>query len=374
MATDALISGTATKPPGAGEPLADTRFYLYGESAQVSTALKHYLAGRGAQVFPVARLADLAPSEEFDNVLLVHITAEQGLARRLLDLKTGFPATRILLLHEFSDRGKIDSDILASSDQLLEKPFTRANLEKALTRFRFHPLTGRTVYLYGAENEADEGTLKRLGLTVLRRMPENPARVAFDLGVFSPPALDNAFREALKNFRAAYADVPVFLLYDPQVPGVLDSAVLNEVAYLVQRPVRRDVLRQKLIAYFEQPQQDRRKNPRKQGISQLWISAYNTELGTTELFESPFLIDISRSGLSFQSHVEYPEEQLMAVWIVSEDYPDKIIDLRGNIRWARKDSNTEIGGAQMFKYGVEFNADESEGFLNFAKMIAMHAG
>ena len=318
--------------PATAEPLADTRFFLYGESAAVGNALSHYLAGRGAQVTPVTRLAELAPAEEFDNVVLVHISAEQGLARRLLELKTAFPATRILLLHEFSDRGKVDADILASADQLLEKPFTRAHLEKALSRFRFHPLTGRTVYLCGAENEADEGTLKRLGLTVLRRLPENAGRVAFDLGVFSPTALDETFRTALKTFRAAYADVPVFLLYDPQVPGVLDSAVLNEVAYLVQRPVRRDVLRQKLIAYFEQPQQDRRKNPRKQGISQLWISAYNTELGTTELFESPFLIDISRSGLSFQSHVEYPEQQLMAVWIVSEDYPDKIIDLRGHVR------------------------------------------
>gem|GEM_PF-4683398 len=373
MAADPLNIVTAAAPQNAEEPLADTRFYLHGESETVGTALTRYLSGRGAQVFPIARLGELIPAEEFDNVVLVHITAEQGLARRLLELKKGHPATRILLLHEFSDRGKIDADILASADQLLEKPFTRAHLEKALTRFRFHPLTGRTVYLYGAEHEAEEGTLKRLGLTVLRRLPENSSRVAFDLGVFSPAALNDSFRSALKTFRDAYADVPVFLLYDPQVPGVLDSAVLNEVAYLVQRPVRRDVLRQKLIAYFEQPQQDRRKNPRKQGISQLWISAYNSELGSTELFESPFLIDISRSGLSFQSHVEYPEEQLMAVWIVSEDYPDKIIDLRGNIRWARKDSGADAG-AQLYKYGVEFIADESEGFLNFAKMIAMHSG
>lgn len=374
MAADLQNLVTVVNPQNPEDPLADTRFYLYGESIAVGDAFAQYLAGRGAQVIALSRLSDLTPAEEFDNVVLVHIAAEQGLARRLLDLKSGYPATRILLLHEFSDRGKIDADILASADQLLEKPFTRAHLERALARFRFRPLTGRTVYLYGAENEAEEGTLKRLGLTVLRRLPENSARVAFDLGVFSPAALDETFREALRTFRAAYADVPVFLLYDPQVPGVLDSGVLNEVAYLVQRPVRRDVLRQKLIAYFEQPQQDRRKNPRKQGISQLWISAYNTELGTTELFESPFLIDISRSGLSFQSHVEYPEEQLMAVWIVSEDYPDKIIDLRGNIRWRRKDSGAESGGAQLYKYGVEFTADESEGFLNFAKMIAMHSG
>ena len=374
MAADPLNVVTPSASPAAAEPLADTRFFLYGESTAVGNALAHYLAQRGAQVTAVTRLGELTPAEEFDNVVLVHISAEQGLARRLLELKTAFPATRILLLHEFSDRGKIDADILASADQLLEKPFTRAHFEKALSRFRFHPLTGRTVYLCGGENEADEGTLKRLGLTVLRRLPENAGRIAFDLGVFSPAALDETFRAALKTFRAAYVDVPVFLLYDPQVPGVLDSAVLNEVAYLVQRPVRRDVLRQKLIAYFEQPQQDRRKNPRKQGISQLWISAYNTELGTTELFESPFLIDISRSGLSFQSHVEYPEQQIMAVWIVSEDYPDRIIDLRGHVRWRRQDAGAEAAGAQMYKYGVEFIADESEGFLNFAKMIAMHSG
>ncbi len=374
MAADASKSVTATSQHSAEQTLADTRFYLYGESANVSAALSQYLSGRGAQIIALSRLSELTPAEECDNVVLVHIAAEQGLARRLLDLKNKYPTTRILLLHEFTDRGKIDADILASTDQLLEKPFTRTHLEKALARFSFHPLTGRTVYLYGAENGDEEGTLARLGLTVLRQLGENAASANFDLGVFSPTALNDVFRAALETFRTAHADVPVFLLYDPQVPGVLDSRVLNEVAYLVQRPVRRDVLRQKLIAYFEQPQRDRRKNPRKQGISQLWISAYNTELGTTELFESPFLIDISRSGLSFQSHVEYPEGQLMAVWIVSEDYPDRIIDLRGHIRWARKDAGIEAGGTQLYKYGVEFIPDESEGFLSFAKMIAMHSG
>ncbi|MFO1471067.1 MAG: hypothetical protein U1F27_08535 [Turneriella sp.] len=146
MAADPLNVVTPSASPAAAEPLADTRFFLYGESTAVGNALAHYLAQRGAQVTAVTRLGELTPAEEFDNVVLVHISAEQGLARRLLELKTAFPATRILLLHEFSDRGKIDADILASADQLLEKPFTRAHLEKALSRFRFHPLMGRTVF------------------------------------------------------------------------------------------------------------------------------------------------------------------------------------------------------------------------------------
>lgn len=355
------------------EPLADARFFLHGESASVSAAIAGYLTERGAGAVRLNRLSEFTPVDDYDNVLVVHITAEPGLPRKLAQLKSNFPATRILVLHEFSDHGKIDAEILACADHLLEKPFPRGNLDKALERFRFHPLTGRTVLLITSEkNSFEDGLLKRLGVRVTRDFSDGASTI--DLGVFVPSALDETFRQTLRSFRVANADVPVFLLYDPQVPGVLDAEILNEIAYLVQRPVSRDVLRQKLIAYFEQPQQDRRKNPRKQGISQLWISAYNSELGTTELFESPFLIDISRSGLSFKSYVHYSENQLMAVWIISEDYPDKIIDLRGNIRWVRDEGSAEPGSTKLFKYGVEFTRQETEAYLNFARMIAMHSG
>lgn len=353
-------------------PLADTHFFLSGEAAAVSNALGNYLARQGADVSQLSRVTDLKASDEQDNVLVVHLGADSALAHKLGEIKKLNPTLRVMLLHEFTDRGGIGADVLAFTDQLLEKPFTTAHLEKALSRLRFHPLAGRIIYLGTADNYGDLSLLTRLGAQVLRELPEVTAKVSVELGVFSPDALGSEFRSALKSFRAQFPDVPVFLLYDPQVPGVLDAEILNEVAYLVQRPVRRDVLRQKLIAYFEQPQQDRRKNPRKQGISQLWISSYNEELGTTELFESPFLVDISRSGLSFMSRVEYPENQMMAIWVVSEDYPDKILDLRGHIRWQRRE--TAADGAQLFKYGVEFAAQESEAFLSFARMIAMHSG
>lgn len=69
---------TAVNPPHAKEPLADTRFYLHGESPAVAGALAQYLSGRGAQVIALSRLGELIPAEEFDNVVLVHITAEQA--------------------------------------------------------------------------------------------------------------------------------------------------------------------------------------------------------------------------------------------------------------------------------------------------------
>lgn len=358
-----------------GEPLSDTRFYLHGESPAVAEAVADYLSERGAQVARLNRLNDFTHNDDSAAVLLVHIAAQAGLAQRLGRLKAEFPSVRILLLHEFTDRGRIDSELLGVADQLLEKPFSRTHFDKALARFRFHPLTGRNVYLFApAGAQTEEHILRALGATTLRRLPDSATKLAIDLGIFAPAALDADFKSALRHFRTSYENVPLFLLYDPQMPGVLDSEILSEIAYLVQKPVQRDTLRQKFIAYFEQPQRDRRKNPRKQGISQLWISSFNNEIGTTELFESPFLIDISRSGLSFQSHVEYPENQLMAVWIVSEDYPDKILDLRGHIRWKKSESVPGDANARLLKYGVEFTQNNSEAYLNFARMIAMHSG
>ncbi len=357
----------------AQQPLTDTNFFLHGESAIVTGALGRYISAQGAQVTEVARLDDLRPSDDVENILVVHYSANAGLAVKLPRLKQDYGSLRVLLLHEFVDRGKIEMGVLSATDHLLEKPFTQLNLEKALTQFRFRPLSGKSVFVFqnGGDTLADS-LLKALGAEVIEKLPGDKKDLPLELAVFSPAALDDTFRAVLTEFRASYADVPVFMLYDPQAQGVLDSAILNEIAYLVQKPVTRRALREKILAFFDQPQRDRRKNPRKKGISQIWISAFNAELGAPELFESPFLIDISQSGLSFQSYMDYRENQAMSVWVISEEHPDKIIDLKGEIRWRRHEA-TDVPGA-AFKYGVEFTKQNSVSYNSFARMIAMHAG
>jgi len=354
-------------------PLADTVFFLHGESAPVTDSLAGYLEARGAETLRLGRLEDLRLREDTEGVLVVHYSGASGLAQKLPGIKKKNSLLRVLLLHEFVERGRIDHTLLAHIDHTLEKPFSRASLEKALAQFSFYPLTGRNIFLFTPGSDTTESSLlTRLGATVLTRLPESGMKLPIELAVLSPESINPEFRELLSNFRAAYPDVPCFMLYDAQAPGVLDADILNEIAYLVQKPVARGILRQKLLTYFEQPQQDRRKNPRKKGISQVWISAFNIDLGTTELFESPFLIDVSQSGLSFQTYVDYAENQLMAIWVVSEEYPDKILDLRGHIRWKKSETAPEGGYGKAFKYGVEFIRHESEAYLTFARMIAMH--
>ena len=356
----------------AQHPLADTQFFLHGESDIVTRALAAYMGARGAQVTAVPRLDELRPPEDTENVLVVHYSPAAGLAVKLPRLKNDYGSLRVLLLHEFTDRGKIEGGVLSATDHLLEKPFTQSNLEKALAQFRFRPLAGRHVYVFQNADAQPESLLRTLGAIVVGAAALEAEKPPIELAFFSPAALDDGFRAALAGFRAAYPDVPIFMLYDPQAPGILDSAILNEIAYLVQKPVPRRALREKILTFFDQPQRDRRKNPRKTGISQIWISAFNPELGTPELFESPFLIDISQSGLSFQSYMDYRENQTMSVWVVAEDHPDKIIDLRGEIRWRRHDAAEAAGAA--FKYGVEFTKQNSPGYTSFARMIAMHSG
>jgi hypothetical protein len=58
----------------------------------------------------------------------------------------------------------------------------------------------------------------------------------------------------------------------------------------------------------------------------------------------------------------------MAIWIVAEEYPDKIIDLRGHIRWKKHDGEP----TSVFKYGLEFTRQDSDAYRTFARMIAMH--
>jgi hypothetical protein len=354
-------------------PLADTVFFLHGESAAVTESIAQYLEMRGAETALLGRLEDLKLRDDVEGVLVVHYSGAVGLAAKLPLLKKRYSLLRVLLLHEFVERGRIDHTLLAHVDHMLEKPFSKSSLEKALTQFGFHPLTGKNVFLFAPGPDTTEASLlARLGATVLTRLPDSGVKLPIEIAVLSPESINPEFRELLQAFRAQYPEVPCFMLYDAQAPGVLDAGILNEIAYLVQKPVARGALRQKLLAYFEQPQQDRRKNPRKKGISQVWISAFNIDLGTTELFESPFLIDVSQSGLSFQTYVDYAENQLMAIWVVSEEYPDKILDLRGHIRWKKSDPTPEGSYGKAFKYGVEFIRHESEAYLTFARMIAMH--
>lgn len=355
------------------QPLTDTNFFIHGESEIVASALGRYIGAKGAQVTQLVRLEDLHPPEDSESVLVLHYSAVAGLSAKLPRLKRDYSSLRVLLLHEFVDRGKIEGGVLSATDHLLEKPFTGASLEKALVQFRFHPLSGKSVFvLQSGDDTFAESLLKALGASVFAKLPGDNPKLPLELAVFSPSALDDDFRATLVEFRKTYADVPVFMLYDPQAPGILDSTILNEIAYLVQTPVNRRALREKILAFFDQPQRDRRKNPRKKGISQIWISAFNPELGTPELFESPFLIDISQSGLSFQSYMEYRENQAMSVWVVSEEQPDKIIDLKGEIRWRRHETGEQVKAE--FKYGVEFTKQNSPEYLTFARMIAMHTG
>src|SRR5688500_13600169 len=105
-----------------GSALADTHFFLHGEEPEVSAAIGRYFSARGAAVTELPRLEDFAPPRNTENVLVVHYTAATELASRLPQIKREFSPLRVLLLHEFTDRGKIENRVIEATDQMLEKP------------------------------------------------------------------------------------------------------------------------------------------------------------------------------------------------------------------------------------------------------------
>lgn len=349
--------------------LENTRFFLVGETPEVAAALGAYLAERGAKAQIAGKLDEIELADSAENVIIAHFSGATDLAQKIAELKKNPAGPKLILLHEIAERGKIGTALLSLTDHLLEKPFTVQSLEKALATLKFEPLSERSVYAFAPTgNEPAIQILKSLGARLITEAGAIDTKAPPELAVMIPRAIDDTFRTALAVFRQFCPEVPIFLLYDPQAEGTLDSAILQEVAYLVQQPIAKSALRQKLLGYFEQPEKERRKNPRKKGISQVWISAFNLDLGVPELFESPYLIDISQSGLSFQTHIRYHEGQLMAVWVVAEEYPDKIIDLRGHIRWIKQEGDA----GKFFKYGLEFTRQDSDAYRTFARMIAMH--
>src|SRR4051812_204208 len=127
------------------QSLLDTHFFLHGESEPVTRALTRYFGAEGADTTELARLDDLHPPPDVENVLVVHYSGAPGLAQNLPRLKKEFGSLRVLLLHEFTERGHIEGGILSATDHLLEKPFTQSSLKKAIDQFRFHPLAGKSI-------------------------------------------------------------------------------------------------------------------------------------------------------------------------------------------------------------------------------------
>ena len=358
----------------------ETPVFILNESQIVNEVLAEKFNYAGAKTLVNARPSDVLNFTDHALALVVvkYLPADDKLQQNLKNFKSHNHSIRILLVHEFIDRGKIPTDILSHCDQVLEKPFTLMALEKAMNSFRFQPLKSKTILFYSSTINRDFAELfQALGADVINfdEAADPDQHPKADLAFFQPQDLSEKFRNYLKNFRKAYPDMPLMMLYNSQGSGTLDSEILNEIAYLFQATSKKQIIRKKIIEFFEQPASDRRKNPRKKNINQCWISSYNEELKSPDYFESPYLIDISHSGLSFQSNIEYENDQRMVAWIIIENHADIIVELIGKIRWKKNveaDSpNTKRSG---FKYGVEFEKENSPQLPTFVKMLVEHMG
>ncbi|MCX7632392.1 MAG: PilZ domain-containing protein [Turneriella sp.] len=345
------------------QQFTDTCFFIFGESPQISELLRQDLSTRKARVQVLQSLGELQPCEDAANILIAHESAISATPEFLDKFKSSFPDSRVILLCEPAERRRIGAALLEHTDQILEKPFPLAQWQNALSQLRFRPLEGKTVVCWNsAEENPVTGLLESLGARCANL--DSAKSSTAELAIFAAANFDSAFREAVQQLRQDNPELPIMLLAPPTLSP--DTTILSEIAYLLPLAAPKRILRQKILDFFAQPQRDRRKAPRKKGIAQFWVAAFNPALAAPELFESPHLLDISQSGLAFQTPARYQTGQKLLVWIVAEDYPEKIVELRAIVRWQKPAEEKN-----QFRYGVEFERDDTEAFRSFLRMVAM---
>src|SRR5690606_33032685 len=109
---------------------------------------------------------------------------------------------------------------------------------------------------------------------------------------------------------------------------------------------------------------NRRIAERKKGIPQSWLARFNTKLGRPEIFESPNMINISETGMAFESLFPYRESDSLLIWILikSQTANTRMLELSGTIVLRKK------SGAK-FQYGVHFDDLSEENQLYFKHFI-----
>jgi len=121
--------------------------------------------------------------------------------------------------------------------------------------------------------------------------------------------------------------------------------------FLLSYPLKEDILRN-ILVLITADSHERRLSIRKLTHPSAWVAKYNEKLGKPEIFESPFIYNISKNGLSFQSCLPYKEGDRITIWIF-EPISSKILELEAKLMW-RKKSDKIQGELQYFRHGLEF--------------------
>ncbi len=290
--------------------------------------------------------------------------------------KRNYSTLKVIIAAKPESIKNMDNEVNGFADFFLEKPYNRNSLDAIFKKIIYLPLRNKNILI-----------VEDARISLMKMM-----EIAQALGgnVFGYADIDNETEVLSRNYEIAILDlilkngttvdfieilkekVPnVHIIVVSALPHALEKnpTSFSMVDFIYPKPWDEKKLEETLIDIVEQPYSERRKSIRKEGIPYCWVSRYNKEMDLNEPFESPFVIDISVDGMSFQSFLDYEKEDVVTIWILNPGMNNThLLELRGEIRW--KKISGGIPPQEQKSYGIMLNKATSRDFLDYQKLIA----
>ncbi len=360
------------------DSLKDKEILIIEDSRVSRSVLERVISQAGGNMHVFSAVDD--PDQIFDNYYDIAIMDIMVNDFNTIDiipqLKEQNPNLRIIIQTALPDLLNKRPEIQQMVDFLIEKPATAEKISRVIEQCIYRPLKGKHALIVEDARVSRQALVRiihRLGGTPYAYTDLNEQNTLlaqkYDLAILDLLLGSETSIPLIPELRKRNPEIFIFIV--SAMPSILHNHpdVMAELAYIFQKPVSDRLLEKNLILAFEQPYSDRRKSPRKHGLSHCWVARFDKELNKPELFESPYLADVSNSGMSFHSFMQYDVADEVIIWILAHKSPhqEKILELRGVVRWMKKLQGDE--SQSMNSFGVEFNREASPSFTEWQTIV-----
>lgn len=356
--------------------LKDKKILILDESKVTLNFLKEVFLPEGAEIFYYDDLKEDILNQKYDLVFTDIIVKKKDTSEFIQKLRQSQPHLKVILHSAFPETHEAISKKKKLFDEFIKKPTDKAKLFSVLEKYLPKPLENKKVLLLEdakVSQQAMEKILVSLGAKTYSFSEINEKEIMKEI-------YDIAVIDLHLGNKTSLSLIPQLKIHNPAIvilvvssfPQTLLSEPIAEslVSYILQKPFTDKEFRQVLLGIAQKPNfTERRKEKRFQKSLTCWVARYEKSLSKAELFESPFLVDLSLSGMSFQSYFEYSVEEELIIWFLDKDRSAlNLIELHGVIRW-RKDPENKL--SKIYSYGIEFKKEKSPGYEKYQELLSV---
>ncbi|MCS6984432.1 MAG: response regulator [Leptospiraceae bacterium] len=315
--------------------------------------------------------------EPYDLVFADFLIKGKTSAELVSQLKKHYPHLHIILhtAHSLTSPEIEKNRHLYSA--ILKKPASAEAVLQVIRRHLKFPLQGiKALILEDARVSLQAMTriLEELGATVFAFSDIEEKKIlaqSYDLAILDIYIGEKKSLSLIPKLKVHNPGL-IVLVISSSPNALLEEPIAESlVSYIAQKPITDKQFRSIILEICGAARKiERRKEIRIEGRFNCWLARFDRELNKAGVFESPYLVDMSRGGMSFQSFFQYEPNEEILIWFLPQEQSQELLEMRGTIRWKNEVSTSGIG--KIYAYGVEFRPQLSPGFQKWENLIAQH--